>query len=143
MISQNWSQLKSRFAKRPLPTPSQDGPSKKRVRVAKKSKSTGHRGNVSKNQLQHWIFEMIRQSVFFCTSIARLHYESMRPMTMFLFHLRIGLELGRWNVMDELVAGYELHISPSLGGADSSRNEQKRKRHLEAWWLFLSAVTLF
>ena len=37
--------------------------------------------------------------------------------------------------MDDLVAGYELHISPILGGADSKRNEQKRKRHLEAWCL--------
>eukprot|EP00439_Symbiodinium_sp_Y106_P063465 s1697_g9.t2 len=45
----------------------------------------------------------------------------------------VGLELGRWDVMDEVVAGYDLHISPSLGGADSKRNEQKRKRHLEAW----------
>eukprot|EP00434_Breviolum_minutum_P030642 symbB.v1.2.027096.t1/scaffold2753.1/size71542/8 len=45
----------------------------------------------------------------------------------------IQLELGRWEIMDNLVQSYDEHISPVLGGNDTLRNEQKRKRHLEAW----------
>lgn len=36
---------------------------------------------------------------------------------------------------DSLVEAYDQHVSPVLGGNDTSRNEQKRKRHLESWWL--------
>ena len=28
---------------------------------------------------------------------------------------------------------YDEHVSPVLGGNESLRNEQKRKRHLESW----------
>eukprot|EP00435_Cladocopium_sp_Y103_P061220 s858_g22.t2 len=45
----------------------------------------------------------------------------------------IQLELGRWEIMDSLVEAYDQHVSPVLGGNDTLRNEQKRKRHLESW----------
>ena len=34
---------------------------------------------------------------------------------------------------------YDEHISPVLGGNDTLRNEQKRKRHLEAWSLSVTS----
>ncbi|CAJ1378622.1 unnamed protein product [Effrenium voratum] len=45
----------------------------------------------------------------------------------------IQRELSRWDIMDQLVGTYDQQISPVLGGANTGRNEQKRKRHLETW----------
>ena len=42
-------------------------------------------------------------------------------------------------VEDNLVQSYDEHISPVLGGNDTLRNEQKRKRHLEAWSLSVTS----
>ncbi|CAK8995697.1 mRNA (2'-O-methyladenosine-N(6)-)-methyltransferase (Cap-specific adenosine methyltransferase) (CAPAM) (hCAPAM) (Phosphorylated CTD-interacting factor 1) (hPCIF1) (Protein phosphatase 1 regulatory subunit 121) [Durusdinium trenchii] len=35
--------------------------------------------------------------------------------------------------MDRLLETYDQHVSPVLGGNDTGRQQQKRRRHLEAW----------
>lgn len=45
----------------------------------------------------------------------------------------INLELARWAIMDKIVETYDAQLACVLGGGDSKRNEQKRKRHLETW----------